>query len=196
VIQFLIFLALFAGAALLKGRIPGLAGTYSPVFFLVFLGCGVLSFSEVVLAAGLAGVVQCLFLVQRRPKPLQMAFNAANMMISTACAFVCIRGEVPGFAQQPLLIRLILGAAIYYLVNTGLVALVLTLVDRKPLSEVWRNWCLASLLYYILGASIAGATLSVQSQVSLLGIAMVCPSILLITFYYRYWLKSLSWENT
>ena len=37
-IRFLAFLALFAGAALLKARIPGITGTYSPVFFFVLLG--------------------------------------------------------------------------------------------------------------------------------------------------------------
>lgn len=48
-IRFGVFLALFVGAALLKGRIPGLTGTYSPVFFLALVGSHALSFSEAVL---------------------------------------------------------------------------------------------------------------------------------------------------
>ncbi len=104
IIRFAVFLALFAGAALLKGRIPGVTGTYSPVFFFVLLGCGVLSFSEVAFAAGLAGVVQCMFFVQRRPSGIQVAFNVANMMIGTASAFAFIHRDVPGLMNQPLLI--------------------------------------------------------------------------------------------
>jgi hypothetical protein len=195
-IRFSVFLALFVGAALLKGRIPGVTGTYSPAFFFVLLGCGVLSFSEVVFAAGLAGVVQTMFFVQRRPSGIQVAFNVANMMIGTASAFAFIHREVPGLTNQPLLILLILGASVYYVVNTGLVAVVLTLVDSKPLSAVWRHWCLGSLPYYIFGALIAGAALSVQNQLSMWVVGMVCPSLLLITFYYRYWLKSLARTNT
>ena len=187
---FALFLALFAGAALLKGRIPGITGTYSPVFFFVLVGSTVLSFSEIVFAAGLAGLVQCTCFVQRRPSAVQIAFNAANMMISTAAAFAFISGGLPALSDQPLLIRLILGAAVYYVVNTGLVSLVLTLVDSKPIQHVWSNWCLGSLPYYLFGALIAGATLSAQNHPSLYAVGMVCPSVLLATVYYRYWLSS------
>jgi hypothetical protein len=194
-IQLLLFFALFAGAALLKVRIPGVTGTYSPVFFLVLIGSSVLSFPGVVLAAGLAGIVQCTLLVRRYPSLLQVCFNAANMMISAASAFVLIHPELlvtgaPALAEQPLLIRLILAASVYYLVNTGLVSIVLTLVESKPLNQVWRHWCLGSLPYYVFGALIAGATLSAQRQVSFWMLAMVCPSILLATVYHRYWLRS------
>lgn len=195
-LQFSVFLALFIGAALLKGRIPGVTGTYSPVFVFVLLGSHMLSFAEVTFAAGIAGIVQCTFFVQRRPTNVQIAFNVANMMIGTACAFAFIHPEVPGLAGQPLLLLLILGAAVYYVVNTGLVAIVLTLVDSKPLREVCRRWSVGSLPYYVLGALIAGATLSVQNQPSFRAMGMVCLALLLITLYYRYWLKSLNQVNT
>jgi hypothetical protein len=199
-IRFTLFLALFAAAALLKGRIPGITGTYSPVFFFVLVGSRVLSFSEVVFAAGLAGIVQCTFLVQRYPSPIQVVFNAANMMISTACAFAFIHqgaavSQIPGFSDQPLIILLILGASVYYAVNTGLVSVVLTLVESKPLSDIWGHWCLWSLPYYIVGALIAAATLSAQNHLSLWVVGMVCPSVLLATVYYRFWLKSITRLN-
>jgi hypothetical protein len=194
-IRFLVFLTLFAAAALLKGRIPGITGTYSPVFFFVLLGSHELSFSEVVFAAALAGIVQCAFFVQRRPSSLQIAFNAANMTICAACAFCFIHREAP-LTQALLLVLLILGTAVYYVVNTGLVAMVVTLVDSKPLKEVWRHWCLGSLAYYILGALIACATLSTQNQLSMRVLGMVCPTLLLITFYYLYWLKSKTQVNS
>lgn len=190
--RFAMFLALFVGAALLKGRIPGITGTYSLVFFFVLLGSHMLSFSEVVFAAGLAGIVQCTFFVQRHPTTVQIAFNAANMMIGTACAFALIHRQLPVLAEQPLIILLILGASVYYVVNTGLVAIVVTLTDQKPLTDVCRHWCLGSLPYYILGALIAGVTLTAQNQLSMWVVGMVCPSLLLITFYYRCWLKSLT----
>jgi hypothetical protein len=194
--RFALFLALFAGAALLKGRIPGITGTYSPVFFFVLLGSRVLSFSEVLVAAILAGFVQCTVGAQRRPSSIQLLFNAANMTISAASAFVIIHPGLGGFqlglAKQPLVILLILGASVYYAVNTGLVSIVVTLVEDRPLSAVWRHWCLRSLPYYVVGALIAGATLSVQNQLSPWVVGMVCPSMLLTTIYYRYWLTSVT----
>jgi len=191
-IRFCVFLALFAGAALLKGRIPGLTGTYSPVFFFVLVGSHALSFSEVVFAAGLAGIVQCTLFVQRYPSPAQVGFNAANMMIATASAFPLIHGEVHGLTEQPLMILLVLGASVYYVVNTGLVSVILTLVEAKPLNNIWRLWCLRSLPYYLVGALITGAALSAQPQLSMRVVVMVCPFLLLATIYYRYWLKSIN----
>jgi hypothetical protein len=152
-VRFSVFLILCAGAALLKGRIPGLTGTYSPLFSFLLLGAHALSFSELV-------------------------------------AFAFINRKVPGLTDQPLAILLIPGASAYYLVNTGLVSIVLALVESKPLASVWRRWCLASLLYYIVGALIAGATVGSLRQITPSAVVLVCPSILLITIYYRYWLKT------
>ena len=134
---------------------------------------------------------------QRRPSLIQVLFNAANMTISAASAFVIIHSgsggfQIPGLAKQPLVILLILGASVYYVVNTGLVSIVVTLVENKPLNDVWRHWCSRSLPYYVVGALIAGAALSVQTQLSPWVVGMVCPSMLLTTIYYRYWLTSVT----
>lgn len=120
----------------------------------------------------------------------QIEFNAANTIISTALAFAIINREVPGLTDQPLVILLIFGASAYYLVNIGLVSIVLALVESKPLAFVWRRWCLASLFYYMVGALIAGATISSLGRVSPAAVVLVCPSIFLVTIYYRYWLKT------
>jgi len=189
-VRFCVFLILCAGAALLKGRIPGLTGTYSPLFFFLLLGSHALSFSELVVIGGLAATVQCTFNLREYPSLVQIGFNAANTIISTAAAFAFINRQVPGLTDQPLAILLILGASVYYLVNTGLVSIVLALVESKPLASVWRRWCLASLLFYIVGALIAGATVGSLRQITPSAVVLVCPSILLLTLYYRYWLKT------
>jgi len=190
-VRFSVLLILCAGAALLKGRIPGLTGTYSPLFFFILLGAHALSLSELVVVAGLAAIVQCTFNLTQYPCLSQIGFNAANTMISTASAFAFINRQVPGLTDPPLVILLILGASAYYLVNTGLVSLVLALVESKPLAFVWRRWCLASLLFYVVGALIAGAAISSLRQVTPGAILLICPSILLVTIYYRYWLKTI-----
>jgi hypothetical protein len=189
-VRFCVFLILCAGAALLKGRIPGLTGTYSPLFFFLLLGSHALSFSELVVIGGLAAIVQCTFNLRQYPCLSQIEFNAANTIISTAVAFAVINRQVPGLTDQPLVILLVLGASVYYLVNTGLVSIVLALVESKPLAFVWRRWCLASLLFYIVGALIAGAAMSSLRQVTPSAVLLICPSILPITIYYRYWLKT------
>src|SRR4030081_1729768 len=74
-VGFSVFLILCAAAALLKGRIPGIAGTYSPLFFFILLGSQALSFSELVVIAGLAAIVQCTFHLREYPSLAQVGFN-------------------------------------------------------------------------------------------------------------------------
>ena len=188
--QSMVFLGLFVVAAVLKVRVPGIIGTYSPVFFFVLLGSHLLSLSEVVIAAGLAGIVQCTVNVLRRPSFMQVGFNAANMMLSAASAFAFIHRQIAMLAGQPLVIRLLLGASVYYFVNTALVSTVITVVEAKPLKSIWRNWCLGSLPYYVVGALIAGATITSQNQLTISVVLLVCPPILLATVYYQYWLRA------
>src|ERR1700733_1934908 len=55
--RFAMFLVLFLAAATLKCCVPGVAGTYSPIFFFALLGSTTLSLPEVWIASALAGMV-------------------------------------------------------------------------------------------------------------------------------------------
>jgi hypothetical protein len=103
-VRFSVFLILCTGAALLKGRIPGLTGTYSPLFFFILLGAHALSFSELMTVAGLAAVVQCTFNLRQYPSLAQIGFNAANTIISAASAFALINRELSGLTGAALVI--------------------------------------------------------------------------------------------
>ncbi len=173
-------------AATLKCRVPGVAGTYSPVFFFALLGSATLSFSEVAVASALAGIVQSTFRMERRPSVIQVCFNAANLALSACAGYPIIQRQIPGLAEQPLMVSLILGASVVYFVNTALVSVVLTLVERGSLTKVWRHWCLGSLPYYIIGAMIVAATISAQNRVSTVATILIAPSIFLTTMYYRF----------
>lgn len=183
--RFSVFLLLFVAAAMLKCKIPGVTGTYSPVFFFSLLASASLSFSEVVVASAIAGMIQCIFLARQRPSAVQVCFNGANMLLSTAAAFVFVERQVAGLTSQPLLIDLILGASAFYIVNTALVAGVITLVERGSIAEIWKHWCLGSLPYYLAGAVIACATISVVPSVTTVVALLVAPAMLLATAYFR-----------
>ena len=187
-LRFLVFLVLFAVAAALKCRVPGVTGTYSPVFFFVLLGCATLSFSEMAVASAVAGVVQCTFRQLRRPSLLQICFNAASIVICDLAAFAVVQNPVPALASP--VVSLTLAAVVLYVVNTSLVSIVLTLVERGRISEIWKHWCLGSLPYYVAGAIIAGATITAAAPVTSVVVMLIAPSILLVTIYYHLWLRS------
>jgi hypothetical protein len=194
-VQFGVFLALFAIAATLNGKVPGVTGSYSPVFFFALLGSAMMSFAEVTVAAALAGVVQCVARRNVHPSAIRICFNAANLALSTASGFVFIQRLVPGLAAQPPLLCFLLGASVFYLVNTGLISVALALVEGGSLSSIWNHWCLGSLPYYLVGSLIVAATISTNSAVTFVGILLVAPPMLLATIYYRLWLRSGAGEH-
>jgi biotin transporter BioY len=77
-----------------------------------------------------------------------------------------------------------------YVVNTALVSVVLTLVQRESLTEVWKHWCLGSLPFYLVGVIIVAATLSAERQVTSEAALLVAPAILLTTIYFHIALRS------
>src|ERR1700682_3678454 len=64
-------LALLTSA--LKVRLPGIAGTISMNFLFVLIAIAAFTFSETVVLASMASLVQCLWRARRRPKLLQVA---------------------------------------------------------------------------------------------------------------------------
>src|SRR5260370_17427889 len=147
-------------------------------------------FAELAIASALAGIVQCTFKQQHRPAFIQICFNAANLALSTASGFVVIQRLVPGLGEKPQFLCFLLGAAVYYLVNTGLVSGVLTLVEGGSMVGIWCHWFLRSLPYYLIGALIVGAVVNANSAISFAMIIVVSPPLLLATLYYRVFLVS------
>jgi hypothetical protein len=187
-VRLVVFLVLFAAAATLKGRVPGVEGTYSAVFFFALFGATMLSLAELAIASALAGIIQSTFKQSRRPAFIQICFNVANLVLSTASGFVVIQRLVPGLGEKPPFLCFLLGAAVYYLVNTGLVSGVLTLVEGGSLIGIWSHWFLRSLPYYLAGTLMVEAVVSANSATSFALILVVSPPLLLATLYYRVWL--------
>lgn len=187
--RFAAFLILFAVAVMFKFRVRGITGTYSLGFFFALLGSATLSYSEVALASAMAGIVQSAFKPERRPSRLQICFNAANLVISTSSGFVFMQGLIPGLNGQPLLTRLMLDAMAFYFVNTGLVSFVLTLIEHDSFWRIWRYWYLASLPYYLVGATVVAAVLMVEDPRTYVIVILVAPALMLATIYSRVWLQ-------
>jgi hypothetical protein len=179
--RFAVFLLLFLAAATLKCRVPGVAGTYSPVFFFALLGSTTLSLPEVWIASGLAAMVGTVYKPKYKASLVKVLFNGANMALAAAAAYVFVQRLIPGFAEQPALLCLVVGAAAFYVVNTGLVSIVIALTENGSLSATWKNWCVGCLPYYIVGVLFTDATDPVAQVLA----AVIVPSILIATYCYR-----------
>src|SRR5437868_4402015 len=132
--RFLQFLVLAILASTFKIRLPGMQSSISLNFVLFIIGIAGLSLIETLIMAVAATVVQTLWRARTRPKPIQVLFNVAALVISLFAGFVLTgqvrngRGHVPG---------LIIAGVIFLVSNTWLVSLVLSFVKGGSALHIW-----------------------------------------------------------
>jgi hypothetical protein len=177
-----VVVALFA--ATLKIRLPGIEGTFSLGFVGSLVAVQELGFSEAVVIGSLVAVTQCLWRALQRPTAIQVAFNAANIANSTAVAYGVYRGLLSSNPDTCSL-GLLAAAAAFYVVNTGTVASVLCLLERKPLAQMVEHWGVWSFSYYLAGALLA---VFVQSIAGLpfVPLVLLLPLLIAHVVYRRY----------
>src|SRR5713226_4323702 len=183
--RFFLFFALAMVASAMKIRLPGFKTTISTNFVFILIGIALFSFGETVLI-GLGGaLVQSLWKAQTRPKLVQVFFNAACLTVCTAAAFGASHSALAMLGLNSLAAMMVLGACVYMVLNTGLVSLVISLAEGRPLREIWSSCYEWTFPYFLVGAAMAGLA-SAASHGSNLGVALlVVPSMYFVYVYYR-----------
>ena len=184
-LRFLLFFALAMVASAMKIRLPGFKTTISLNFVFILIGFALFSFGETVLI-GLGGaLVQSLWKTQTRPKAVQVLFNSSCLTVCTATAFWTSHTVPVMLGLNPMAAMMVLGAGAYVVLNTGLVSLVICLVEGRPLREIWSSCYEWTFPYFLVGAAIAGLA-SAASHGSNLGIALlVVLAMYFVYVYYR-----------
>ena len=152
--RYLACLALACIAATMKVKLPGFHGTISVNFVFILMGIAQFSLAEVLTLACAGAVVQCLWRPKTKPLLVQVLFSAATMMISAALAYgtAHLAGE-----QIHMWAALAPAATVFFIVNTGLVSLVLALISGTSAIANWKQCHLWTFPYYLVGAAIAAA---------------------------------------
>jgi len=183
--HFVLFFALAMVGSAMKIRLPGFKTTISINFVFILGGIALFSFGETVLI-GLGGaLVQSLWKTQTRPKPVQVLFNAACLTVCTAAAFWTSHTIPTMLALNSTAAMMVLGACAYVVLNTGLVSLVISLAEGRPLTEIWSSCYEWTFPYFLVGAALAGLA-SAASHASNLGVALlVVLAMYFVYVYYR-----------
>jgi hypothetical protein len=183
--NFVLFFGFAMLASAMKIRLPGFKTTISINFVFVLIGIALFSFGETVLV-GLGGaVVQSLWKTQHRPKPVQVLFNAACLTVCTAAAFWISHAIPVLLGLNSLAVTMVLGACVYLALNTGLVSLVISLVERRPLFQEWPSCYEWTFPYFLVGAAVAGIAGVVGHGTNIGTALLVLPTMYLVYVYYR-----------
>ncbi len=183
--RFISYLALATVASTLKIPLPHTRGTITPAFVLLLASIAQLSLAETVVIAAVTGVVQVLWRSAMRPKPAQVLFNLASLSLSATAAHTLCRVVLEPWLGHSVVGTLVVSALVLYGSNTLMVAAVLALVSRKPLSSVWQLCYFWSLPYYLVGAAAAGIMAATNRSADWPPSLLVLPLMGLVYVSYR-----------
>jgi putative nucleotidyltransferase with HDIG domain len=125
--------------------------------------------------------------MRKRHGPMRVGFNVAAPALSlwvATQAFFLLAGVEPlarGGPALPPILPLIALTAIYFLLNSSLIAIAVALESRKAPLDVWREHFMWLSVGYFAAASMAFCVTFIRLQVGLSAIAVVIP--VLVTFH-------------
>ncbi|MGI8744328.1 MAG: ATP-binding protein [Bryobacteraceae bacterium] len=161
----------------LKVSLPGLQGTMSVCYVVILLALVQLTRAEALLIAIAATVIQSVWHARKRPKAVQIAFNAASVAMSVVTASLVHEAPFPDDFPGVKAVRLALMALTYFLINTASISIVIALTEQKPIARVWFEGYFWSFPFYLLSASLVGGidyfTPLIGPQATLLGLPVV-----------------------
>src|SRR5260370_21393532 len=180
------FLGLTLFASYLKVRIPGFTGNISPNFVFLLIGMAAFRFPEGIAESVAAALLQSMGRPRQSLQLVQVVFNAATLVSSSAVAYGISHVAVRQIGTISSLALILLAGSFYLPLNTALVSMVVSLVERKPLRQVCQHcyeWVFPYFLVVILLTGLVGAASQSKSaawQDSLL----LLPAVVLAYLYF------------
>jgi hypothetical protein len=152
----------------------------------VFFALVTLGAMSAVLVA-LAGVVGALIARRRPLVRMHLAFNLCSVTISTVAAHWVFNamGGLSDAGYWSLLFPLAYGAAAYYLINTSLVTVAISIEKQRHFIDTWTEsfrWTAAA---YFSSLSLAVGLLFLLERVGTLSLALSLPPCWLLLAFYR-----------
>lgn len=182
--SFPVYLALAIVSSMIKIRLHGVEGAFSLNFLFLLMGAAYYSLAETLAATCAAAAASTLLNAKQKPLPIQFAFNIGNLALSV-CASYLVAHEVfaDGLVQyRPAWLAIV--ACTYFVVNSLIVAGVLTLLTGQKLAYVNGKLYLWALPYYLIGAAVVGILPVGGNRVPPESWLIPLPLLYLVHFFY------------
>jgi diguanylate cyclase (GGDEF)-like protein/putative nucleotidyltransferase with HDIG domain len=191
--EFICYLGIAILASRLRVTLPGITGTLSVNFLFILVGVAELSYAEAITLGAISMLAQSVY--PNRPSAIQLTFNVCAGSLSTAFAYLVYHNALVNgiIGSRPLI--LCLAASIYFIVNAGSIAAVISVTERKPLRQILVDCYFWSFPYYLLGAGIAGAIGWFNHEFNWETSLLFVPAMYLIYRSYRLYLGKLEDEK-
>jgi signal transduction histidine kinase len=189
--EFVCVLAVAVLASGMKVRFPGIFGTLSVNYLFILLAITDMSSGEAIAIGCGSALTQCLWHAKFRVRPVQASFSIMNVAIAVAASYSFY--HLPGVQKlnhgTPL--ALMVSSLLYFVMNTGGVAIVISLTERKLLIPTWKECHFWSFPFYLLAASLLWIVRGVDVHAQWLNVLVLFPVIYLIYYSYRTYMDNL-----
>lgn len=158
-------LGLAASTSRMKVKLPGVNGNMSMNLPFLLTAAVNLSAVEAVLIAVISTTVQCWPRKSARFNPQQMSFNLSMMAFATASASLMFHATwLTRLQWSANPVGLALAAFVLFLGQTVPVAGIVSVSEKKSVSETWQNLALLSFPYYVVSAGITSMVQAVSAH--------------------------------
>ncbi len=181
-LHFFVYLIAILLSSGMKVAMPKSNGTMCVNFPFILLGIVELSPYQAIALAACSVIAQCRIRVVRSFSTVQILFNVANVIISTALAWyayeACLR-LLPQIAPA-----LAVASSVYFLANTFPIALVIALESNANPFLHWRREFVWYFPFYLVGAALAAAAEFVSGRFGWITALLLIPVFYVIYRVY------------
>jgi diguanylate cyclase (GGDEF)-like protein/putative nucleotidyltransferase with HDIG domain len=169
----------------LKVRLPMVTVTLSVNFLFILVAIARFTLPEVLAIAAAATVVQCVWQAKNRPRFIQVAFSTSSICLAVIAAHAVFHGPLLKLLSKDNFILLALAAAVYFIVNTVLIAGVVALTENKSIYKTWYSTFFWAMQYHLAAAMVAWQILILGDLNKQTGWQTPIVLLALVSFVYR-----------
>jgi hypothetical protein len=181
--EFALFLVVACVAARMKVKLPGVTGSMSVNLPFILLALVEMSVAEALALACLSNLTQCLPRQGEKFHWIQAVFNFNAMALAvgaTTWIYGCSR--LAGLSSPS---RLMIATAAFFLLNTALVATVMSLAEEKDALHTWTGIFELTFPYFLLSAAIAAVAIMLAENPPWQAPLEILPLMFIVCESYR-----------
>jgi diguanylate cyclase (GGDEF)-like protein/putative nucleotidyltransferase with HDIG domain len=194
-LRFMFFLLVSVLGSGLKVLLPGINGTVSTNFLFILVGVVELSLGETMAIAVASILAQSFVGVKEKFQAVKVIFNVTCIALSSWLAYRTFHSGWLTVAGGQFPVKLALSTCAYFFANTGMVSVVISLVETKSVVRMWRETYIWSLLPYLMGAGAVGIVHIINVNLGWQASVMVLPGVYLAYRSYATYQEKLKAEQ-
>ena len=152
---FVLYLLLGLAGAGMQVPYPGGAGSLSVSTVITMLALLELGPSGALVVSMTGAAAQTFWRTKMSAKTVHLLFNITSRALAVLAAACFFQLSLPGNVVQSELLRLTLAGLAYFVVNMGLLAMIIALTELKSFVTVWRSFSYWAFFYYLLAVALA-----------------------------------------